>query len=250
MAAKPAQNIFGGVSSAPSVFGNSTTPTSGTNNIFGGAVPNNTANIFGGAAATTNNAQQNTSIFGGAGTNSTNAGNLFSKPFGQQPATGGSVFGGATSPSSGGSLFSGTSTFGSPASSQQQQQQQQNSVFGSPSPFGGSFAQAASNAPTFGSPPTFGSQNASFGLAAAAANQPTFGSQPSFGGAATFGSPKTGFGTFANIAQNPSFGSPTETKNSLFESLGSSENAMTFGNLAQNQASPPQPKPQSAFGGG
>lgn len=249
MAAKPAQNIFGGVSSAPSVFGNSTTPTSGTNNIFGGAVPNNTANIFGGAAATTNNAQQNTSIFGGAGTNSTNAGNLFSKPFGQQPATGGSVFGGATSPSSGGSLFSGTSTFGSPASSQQQQQQQ-NSVFGSPSPFGGSFAQAASNAPTFGSPPTFGSQNASFGLAAAAANQPTFGSQPSFGGAATFGSPKTGFGTFANIAQNPSFGSPTETKNSLFESLGSSENAMTFGNLAQNQASPPQPKPQSAFGGG
>lgn len=85
----------------------------------------------------------------------------------------------------------------------------------------------------------FGSPT-SFGLGAnAAASQPIFGQQtPAFGAAASFGSPKTGFGTFSNvnINANTSFGTPQ--KNTLFESLGSSENAMTFGNLAHNQNNP------------
>lgn len=83
--------------------------------------------------------------------------------------------------------------------------------------------------------------------AIAASANPTFGSGATFGSSATFGSPK-GFGTFASMNNaNPSFTSPQ--KNTLFESLGASENTMTFGNLAQNQASPPPPA-QKPFGGG
>lgn len=83
--------------------------------------------------------------------------------------------------------------------------------------------------------------------ALAASANPTFGSGATFGTGATFGSPK-GFGTFGSMnAANPSF-SPSQ-KNTLFESLGSSENTMTFGNLAQNQASPTSAAPKP-FGGG
>lgn len=71
-------------------------------------------------------------------------------------------------------------------------------------------------------------------------SNPTFGSNATFGAAPTFGSPKSGFGTFANanVNTNTSFTSPQ--KNTLFESLGSTDNGMTFGNLAQNQNQSPQ----------
>lgn len=109
------------------------------------------------------------------------------------------------------------------------------------------FGQAAQS-PTqtgFGSP----QQQSGFGLSALAASaNPTFGSGATFGTGATFGSPK-GFGTFGSMSQaNAAFSSPPQ-KNTLFESLGSSENAMTFGNLAQNQASPTPAAPKP-FGGG
>lgn len=82
--------------------------------------------------------------------------------------------------------------------------------------------------------------------AIAAQSNPQFGSSATFGAAPTFGSPKSGFGTFANVNPNPTFTTPQ--KNSLFESLGSSENAMTFGNLAhQSPNATAAPKP---FSGG
>lgn len=90
----------------------------------------------------------------------------------------------------------------------------------------------------FGSPPQ---QSSGFGLSAIAAqSNPTFGSTATFGAAPQFGSPKgSGFGTFANTNPIPSFTTPPKS-NSLFESLGSSDNAMTFGNLAQNAAAAPK----------
>lgn len=108
------------------------------------------------------------------------------------------------------------------------------------------FGQAASQPQTaFGSPQQQQhqqqlqqqQQNSGFGLSALAASaNPTFGSSATFGTGATFGSPKSSFGSFGNVNQNASFSPPQ--KNTLFESLGSSENAMTFGNLAQNQSAP------------
>lgn len=59
------------------------------------------------------------------------------------------------------------------------------------------------------------------------------------------GTAKGGFGTFASVSPNASFGAPQG--NSLFESLGASNNTMTFSNLAQNQNTSPTPKP---FSGG
>lgn len=120
---------------------------------------------------------------------------------------------------SGGSIFGGSGGFGAPLSQQQQQQQpqdqQQSSMFG-----GGVFAQAANSQPTFAS--------SAFGLGArAAASNPSFGSGP------TFGSPK-GFGTFGSNVQAPAFASPTKSNN-LFESLGASENTMTFGKYSTNR---------------
>lgn len=96
----------------------------------------------------------------------------------------------------------------------------------------------------------FGSMNqqpnsGGFGIGSGVANQ-AFGSAPVFGGAPTLGNTKAGFGTFANASPNASFG-PPQQGNSLFESLGSSNNTMTFGNLAQNQNTPPTQKP---FSGG
>lgn len=112
-------------------------------------------------------------------------------------------------------------------------------AFGSPSAFGG--VQSGNNSfnSGFGSP----TQSSSFQTTA-----PAFGQTPSFGGAATFGSPKGGFGTFANS----SFASSnTQQGNSLFESLGSQQTGMTFGNLAQGaQIAPQAPKPFAPQGGG
>lgn len=97
----------------------------------------------------------------------------------------------------------------------------------------------------FGSPQS--QQQSGFGLSAMAAqSNPTFGSSATFGAAPTFGSPKSGFGTFANVNPNPSFSTPQ--KNSLFESLGSSENTMTFGNLAHQ--SPNATDTSKPFSGG
>lgn len=116
---------------------------------------------------------------------------------------------------SGGSIFGGSGGFGSPSSQQQPQDQQQSLMFG-----GGVFAQAANSQPTFGT--------SAFGLGArAAASNPSFGSGP------TFGSPK-GFGTFGSNVQAPAFASPTKSNN-LFESLGASENTMTFGKYYTNR---------------
>lgn len=76
----------------------------------------------------------------------------------------------------------------------------------------------------FGSPPAFGSPA-------------TFGGPPVFGGGASFGG---GFGTPAATAQ------PTQ-QNNLFAALGSSDNSLSFGNLAQSNAMMQQP--QAGFGG-
>lgn len=109
------------------------------------------------------------------------------------------------------------------------------------------FGQANQQQTAFGSPQQ-PQQQSGFGLSAIAAqSNPTFGSTATFGAAPTFGSPKSGFGTFANVNTNQTFATPQ--KNSLFESLGSSENAMTFGNLAHQSPTnaPAAPKP---FSGG
>lgn len=107
---KSTSNIFGGnVASSPaSFFGNTSAATTPSANIFsdsssGNIMNSSPASIF--ASATNNpadNQQQTGGIFGSVATNTQNSGSLFSKPFGQQsPASGGSIFGGAT-------------TFGSP----------------------------------------------------------------------------------------------------------------------------------------
>lgn len=59
------------------------------------------------------------------------------------------------------------------------------------------------------------------------------------------GNAKSGFGTFGSVSPNASFGSTQG--NSLFESLGASNNTMTFSNLAQNQSTAP---PANPFSGG
>lgn len=123
---------------------------------------------------------------------------------------------------SGGSMFGGSTAFGA---SSPQQQQNPSSIFGGGGAVGG-FGQSANNAaPAFGAP---SSPSSGFGLSALAASaNPTFGSSPQFGSAPSFGSPKSGFGSFANANTNSSFSSPQ--KNALFETLGASDNAMTFG---------------------
>lgn len=274
------------VDSTASAFGNAAVVTSPTS-PFGAAQPTNGGSIFG-AAATANSPPTSSSVFGSGGglqQQQSQSGGVFgggggsifsspkpepafgSTPFGSSsqpnPASGGSMFGGSpfaaanntnTQQSSGGSMFGGgfggsfsqnsngnaASVFGSPSAfGQQQPQQQNNSSFGN-----SGFAQGGpSIAQTgFGSPVQ---QNTGFATTA-----PAFGSSPAFGGAATFGSPKAGFGTFANM-NTASFPAAPQQGNSLFESLGSAQTGMTFGNLAQGanvQASPPAPK--SAFGGG
>lgn len=278
--------MFGATASSGSVFGGgaATTPTASTGNIFGSAgAASPTSSIFGGANANANAGQLPTSsVFGGtssSGSGGFGFGQNNQSPFGQSNQNTSNAFGGQANQNnsaSGGSIFASvapTSPFGGTA----QNQQSSASVFGGGGSNGGfgSFSQQASQ-PAFGSPPAFGTNQSNaggftsgfsqgglsisqagfgsptnatgFGSSGSpvASQQPNFGQSPAFGGAASFGSPKTGFGTFSgmNINPNPSFGAPQ--KNTLFESLGSSENAMTFGNLAQNQnQANMQPKPFS-----
>ncbi|XP_031628108.1 nuclear pore complex protein Nup214-like [Contarinia nasturtii] len=220
-------NVFGAksVESASVSFGgfgiSSTPPSSAASpsaasagNLFGSVpAPTSAGNIFGGAIGSSNTSTA--SIFGGSTPTSPQAGfgssvfsnantttNIFGGAASTSSSTSASMFGGtATNPSSGGSLFGG-SGFSSP--------QQPSSGFGLS-------AIAAQSNHTFGSSATFGSA-------------PAFGSPTQKGG---------GFGTFANTNPIPSFTTPPKS-NSLFESLGSSDNAMTFGNLAQNAAAAPK----------
>ncbi|KAG4068236.1 hypothetical protein HA402_007756 [Bradysia odoriphaga] len=237
----PTSNAFGATSST-NTFGTPTTnafaSSTSTSNIFG--------NSAGGGFASAGNAfGASKSIFGGSTTDQTSSfgatgSSLFGAPNAPAPAqtspfsqsasqSTGSLFGGssfAASPQqSTGSIFGGTSTsattgFGQPSS-----------VFGGSSfsqqssPFGGAQAQTSSTG--------FGSQ-------------PTFGGQATFGAAPTFGSPKSGFGSFANVANT--FGTSPTQQNSLFETLGSSDTGLSFGNIAQN--SNPSNSQKTAFGGG
>ncbi|XP_075149976.1 nuclear pore complex protein Nup214 [Haematobia irritans] len=264
-------SIFGGSAAAPtSPFGApASANTSGS--IFGGAAaakPAEGGNIFG--SPTQQSASSGGSIFGKSTFGQTSAapstGSIFggggqssaSSPFGAPAPSGGSIFGGAAANNtSGGSIFGGASTtpgFGSAAAS----------------PGFGSFSQP-SNAPSFGSPggafgaaqPTnaFGSPQQQsafakpvFGGPATFGSPPAFGAQPTFGGAPTFGSPK-GFGSFAAAATSPAasvgFGNAAAAsqapKGNIFETLGSTDSGLSFGNLAQSTQPPNQQKP--AFGG-
>lgn len=269
-------------SPAPSTGGNggfgSPASSMGGNAGFGSPAPS----TGGGFGSTPIQANTDPSIFGGSAAQSSQSSNMFqgtghsifSTPkqqpaFGSSPfananasggASGGSLFGNSpfnsppsNAPASGGSIFGGggfgsatngnTSVFGSPSSNmpfgghQQQQQQPNNNSFGNSSFAAGgpSIAQTG-----FGSP----TQSNSF------SSQPTAFGSPAFGAPATFGTQRSGFGTFSNTAFN---NQPANTQqgNSLFESLGSGGNGMTFGNLAQNAtAAPAAPKPSGFSGGG
>lgn len=248
-------NIFGGSSSDQKpIFGNSnqhgstiSSPSNTSNaNMFGTTtnVSNSTA-IFGGNASSTN-------VFGSP--NVSNSGSIFgqtspvSSPFGQ-PA--GAFSSQNNNAASGGSLFGATSTFNSSDSDKQT-----GSIFG-----GNSFSQSNASALTFGSQSFNGEQKSSTagfgsppsGLFSQVAQTPIgststgfgntaqntgsgFGQSATFGSAPIFGSPKAGFGTFSASNVN-SFGASSQ-QNNLFESLGSSNTGMTFGNLAQNQDQP------------
>lgn len=256
-----------------SPFGQAATTPSSPTSPFGTPAPQQSTNIF----ATANN-QNNTSagsIFGGAGIQKPqsqaqspnifqqNAGqSIFSTPkpagaaFGSSPfalnangASGGSMFGSSPFGSSsndqaasgasifgGGGASAGGSQFGSPVATNSVfggASQQNNNSFGS-----GSFAAGGPSIAQTG----FGSPTQPNNMPGMQQQQSGFGS-PSFGARATFGNQRSGFGTFANT----SFGASSTQGNSLFESLGSANTGMTFGNLAQ--ASPPAQKPQQPFGG-
>lgn len=278
-------NIFGGIPKqettvqSSGLFGssivtgdassNNVTPITSNNNIFAGSnltafsfsnpattkssIFSPSTNIF--ASNTANGAgmktPERTNIFASptSGNNVASGDNLFAKSsFGLSSPKTGSVFGGSgdgsfqpsrfssfaqPSPASGGSLFGGaansTFSFGSPPPQQQQ---------------------SAFSKPVFGGPPAFGSPPSGFGA------------QPTFGGAPTFSSPK-GFTSFASsptsgaLAPNaanatPAFGNnatPSNTGGNIFETLGSSSMAPSFGNLAESTQQPAQVKPTSTFGG-
>ncbi|XP_061396340.1 nuclear pore complex protein Nup214 [Musca vetustissima] len=248
-ATKPAEggNIFGSptqqsASSGGSIFGKSTfgqtaaaSATASAGSIFGGAAAQPTATGPFGAPA----AAGGGSIFGGSGNAGGNA------------ASGGSIFGGGGGNTAGAPAFgatTGSTGFGSFS------QPSNAPAFGSPSGGGAGFGAATASTgfgspqqsafakPVFGGPPTFGSP-------------PAFGAQPTFGGAPTFGSPKSGFGSFAAAATATSpttggFGAaanPATAKSNIFETLGSTDTGLSFGNLAQSTQPPNQQKP--AFGG-
>uniref|UniRef100_A0A1I8NM08 Nuclear pore complex protein Nup214 phenylalanine-glycine (FG) domain-containing protein n=1 Tax=Stomoxys calcitrans TaxID=35570 RepID=A0A1I8NM08_STOCA len=246
--ANTAGSIFGGAAA--------TKPAEG-GNIFGSPTqqsPSSGGSIFGKSSfgQTAASPQSAGSIFGGGTTNQSST-----SPFGA-PA-GGSIFGGATTnnSSSGGSIFGGASTapaFGSTTASSgfgSFSQPSNAPAFGSPSggfgaapaanAFGSPQQQSAFAKPVFGGPPTFGSP-------------PAFGAQPTFGGAPTFGSPK-GFGSFAATSPAGSVGfggvanpaAAQAPKGNIFETLGSTDTGLSFGNLAQSTQPPNQQKP--AFGG-
>ncbi|XP_055377648.1 nuclear pore complex protein Nup214 [Condylostylus longicornis] len=251
-----------GQKNSPSIFGGSSSLGAGQKtSAFGSSTTQNLNTGF------TNTAEQKTdntqNIFGSPSNTATNSGSIFSRSpfslnsntvdqenattiFGNSPSgnlafgggSGGFIFGGSssnanqaasTSPFTGGGSFSsgaaGNTTafegfgtnqsgipFGQPGSSSSQSQ----TSFASPN--------STLQKPTFGGPPTFGSP-------------PTFGNSPTFGGNAMFGSGVKGFGNFStptNSNQTGSiFGSPTQ-KSEYFEALGSSNDGLSFGNLAQN----------------
>lgn len=231
-------NLFSGIGNTPnntsgSIFGQQKTEamsTFGDNsntitppaNTFGqiNQITHSAGGSIFGATPSFGSPSQNTSIFGGIGgsTQTNSANGVF-----------GNAFGNTTDQSVGASQSFGSSPFGGGAVAAQQQ-----NVFGSPAnSFGGGGS-------------LFGTSN-TFGSGSNASSQSMFGSQPSFGGAATFGSPKGGFGTFANATQPNTFSQPPTQNNPLFETLGSSDSGMTFGNLAHTTNAQNQ-KP-STFGG-
>lgn len=180
-------------------------PAAGTS-IFGGA------SAFGNTAATSSAPGTQQSIFGGG--NSALAPSAFG---------GGGVFGGGSSSFGTSSIFGGATSFGA-----------------APSTGSGSFMQGGSSILQTGfAAPTAAGTTAAAGVFG---GPPAFGT-PSFGGAATFGSPKGGFGAFGQTTSPTGFNTQVTQKNSLFESLGATENAgMTFGNIAQNSnANAPNP---------
>ncbi|XP_033845081.1 nuclear pore complex protein Nup214 isoform X2 [Periophthalmus magnuspinnatus] len=252
-------------STGTGLFGQSTaTPVFGQSSGFG------QASVFGSNTTTSSSsgfsfAQQ--SVFGSNATpafgQQTNTGSVF----GQQPSTGGSLFGstGSTTGSSGGGFFSGlggkpsedaanknpfgsavsTVAFGQPA------QTGNNSLFGNSGAKGFSFGQSA-----FGEQKSTGTFSAGGGSVAAQGfgsfasptkpggfgSAPVFGSPPSFGGSPAFG-------TGASFGTAPSFNSPlgssagkvfgegTAASSMGGFGFGSSSNAPTFGALA-NQSAP------------
>ncbi|XP_046801029.1 nuclear pore complex protein Nup214 isoform X2 [Lucilia cuprina] len=269
---------FGGSTAAGSIFGGC---ASNAASPFGSTASANTAgSIFGAAAAATKPAEGG-SIFGSpTQQTASSGGSLFGKStFGAPaaPQTAGGIFGGAAAQSptsggfgaSGGSIFGGSTTANTSASG--------GSIFGAAaattapafgaSPGFGSFSQPSS-APAFGSPSAggfgaaattgFGSpqQQGAFakpvfgGPASFGSPQPAFGAQPTFGGAPTFGSPK-GFGSFAATSPTATgFGAAAQAsaapKGNIFETLGSQDSGLSFGNLAHSTQAQQQ-KP--AFGG-
>ncbi|XP_037034125.1 nuclear pore complex protein Nup214 [Bradysia coprophila] len=272
VAATPSTNVFGGnafetASSTSSPFGATAntfgTPTSAfgatsSTNTFGTPTTNafasstSTSNIFGNSAAggfanAGNAFGTSKSIFGGGGSTT--------EPTSTFGSTGGSLFGAPNAPApaqtspfsqsasqSTGSLFGGSSFAASP-------QQSTGSIFGGASASATSgFGQSTS---VFGGS-SFSQQSSPFGGAQAQTSttgfgsQPTFGGQATFGAAPTFGSPKSGFGSFANVANT--FGTSPTQQNSLFETLGSSDTGLSFGNIAQNSNAANSQK--TAFGGG
>ncbi|XP_030384400.1 nuclear pore complex protein Nup214 isoform X2 [Scaptodrosophila lebanonensis] len=284
-ATAPPSGLFGSVAiSSPSPFSNQpAAPASGGNifsqaaNTFGGSpgAPPSTS-IFGGAgagAASTTSPFGGSSIFGGGSANTTNqspagatapaGGSIFGQSvFGQAaanatPVSGGNLFGGAAS---GGSIFGAANTATGNATSG-------GSLFESSSPGFGLFSQTTPASGGFGAfaqggasvaQSGFGSMQpqqqqqpaaGGFGAKPVFGGSPSFGSPPTFGGAATFGSPK-GFGAFGNATSTttPSaFGAVAPApKGNIFETLGSQESGLSFGNLAQTGNTNAQ-KP--AFGG-
>lgn len=227
---------FGGVATSPSSPFGSVPAAATSSSPFGGG-------IFAQAAASTANAFKQTapaavpaagtSIFGGASAFGNNA------AISSAPATS-SIFGGASSTLAP-SAFGGGGVFGGGSSS-----------FGTSSIFGGATGFGAAPSTGSGSFMQGGSSILQTGFAAPAApgtasagvfgGPPAFGT-PSFGGAATFGSTKGSFGAFGQATSPTGFNTQVTQKNSLFESLGATENAgMTFGNIAQNSnANAPNP---------
>lgn len=228
-------NIF---NSANSSFGSNQQQKTG-GNIFGGSAFGSpkpeTASIFGGGGASAST--QSAGIFGNAATVSTSI-------FGGQSSAFGDAINNAQQQPSASSIFGGGPTT---ASSFSFNQPNLGNAFSNQSPFsgagtGGAFVQ--NNAPSIAET-GFGGAAATSPSSAAGGNifgqqsafgqsNPVFGAAPAFGAAPSFGSPKSGFGTFANVNTSPTTFGTNTAKNSLFETLGSSDTGMTFGNIAQN----------------
>uniref|UniRef100_A0A1B0A843 Nuclear pore complex protein Nup214 n=1 Tax=Glossina pallidipes TaxID=7398 RepID=A0A1B0A843_GLOPL len=221
-------NIFGSstqqaVSSGGSIFGKST---------FGQTSAQPPTNMFGGGASQTapSSGFGSSSIFGSSSNNAVSGGSLFGTSASSTPA-----FGTANAASPGFSAFGAnqpSATFG--ASFAQGGTSVSQSGFGSPSQ---QQQQSAFAKPLFGAQPAFGSPNA------------PFTGSPTFGGAPTFGTPKP-FGSFSSTSPTTApFGNspPVAPKGNIFDTLGSTEAGLSFGNLAQSTQQQAQSKP--TFGG-